>query len=142
MLGIICVPGAPRFTPLPPDDASALAFAFARSGNNPAETACAEAGPAVAAFSKAPRCESTLLTASGEICGAADGSPTPGVVVPSSEGTEAGGGPYSDARGLFVVGPAVCANGLTCEAGIGGAYWMDGPLPGADPGPEPDAAGT
>jgi hypothetical protein len=96
MLGIICVPGTPpRFTPLPPDDASALAFAFAfaPSGNNPTETACTDAGPAVTAFSKAPRCESTLLTASGEICGAADGSPTPGVVVPSSEGTEAGGGP-------------------------------------------------
>jgi hypothetical protein len=100
MLGIICVPGTPpRFTPLPLEDASplapafAFAFAFARSGNNPTETACTDAGPAVTAFSKAPRCESTLLTASGEICGAADGSPTPGVVVPSSEGTEAGGGP-------------------------------------------------
>ena len=44
---------------------------------------------------KAPRCELTLLTASGETCDAAFGSPMPGAVVASSGETEigAGGGP-------------------------------------------------
>ena len=59
---------------------------------SPAATAAVDAGPLVTAFSNAPREELTLLTASGDTCGAATGSPTPFVVEPSSDGNEGGGG--------------------------------------------------
>jgi hypothetical protein len=96
MLGINCVPGTPprlkledesglAVTPPPPDAAPA--------GKSPPETPWIDAGPDVIAFSNAPRPDSTLLTASGETRGAALGSPTPGVVVPSSGACDTGGGP-------------------------------------------------
>lgn len=106
MLGIIWVPGTARFTPLA--EASALggfeaagvgAAAGATAdatGIDPADPAagCGEDGGAFsnAMGPNAPRCEATLLTASGETCGAF-GLPRPGVVEASSAGTDAGGGP-------------------------------------------------
>ena len=42
----------------------------------------------------------------------------------------------------FTAGPAVCAKGFTCEYGGGGAYWIEGPLPGLAPGADPDAEGA
>ena len=110
MLGIIWVPGTGRFTPLA--EASALggfepAGVGAAAAGTPGATADATgidpADPAARfgedggafepiAFENAPRCEATLLTASGETCGAF-GSPRPGVVEASSAGTDAGGGP-------------------------------------------------
>lgn len=41
----------------------------------------------------------------------------------------------------LVEGSLVCAKGLTCETGPGGAYWIDGWLAG-EAGAEPGAAGT
>ena len=89
MLGINCVPGtALRLLLFIASDAGCAGL-----GNRPTAAAAACSGPAVIAFSNAPRCERTLLTASGDTCGAESGLPTPGVVVPSSAGIDAGGGP-------------------------------------------------
>lgn len=98
MLGIISVPGMGlRLTKL--DESSALGAPDA-TGIDPAEGRDdgADGGADEAllrASTKAPRCELTLLTASGETCPAAFGSPMPGAVVASSGETEigAGGGP-------------------------------------------------
>jgi hypothetical protein len=80
MLGtsMACVAGTPRFTPL---DAASLELWL--------WIALARAAPPAA--SNAPRRESTLLTASGDTCGAELGSPIPGVVLASSGGSEGGG---------------------------------------------------
>jgi hypothetical protein len=97
MLGIICVPATPPRRKLAGGGSGLAAFggaafgAAAFAGNNPAAAARADSGPLVTAFSNAPRCDATLLTASGETCGAKLGAPMPGAVAASSGDT--GGGP-------------------------------------------------
>lgn len=120
-LGIICVPATPlRFTPEldslfdslfvgAPDAADAADAAEPGGADGAFEgDICGgaeapgpmsgfepglrrEAGVPAAAFSNEPRSESTLLTASGETCGAVLGSPTPLAVAANSGGTSGGG---------------------------------------------------
>ena len=90
MLGMICVPG---ILP-PPTEGSELGAGAADAAEiEPAEGRPDGGGGAPGTESYAPRRESTLLTASGDTCGAAFGSPMPCAVVASSGGTDCGGGP-------------------------------------------------
>ena len=102
MLGIICVPGTPpRWKPVDGSTPDAAGTAEAAE-IDPAEGRLTDGGagaepPRADAAAYASRRESTLLTARGETCGAALGSPIPGAVVASSgetdNGAGAGGGP-------------------------------------------------
>jgi hypothetical protein len=80
MLGMISVPGMFRRTPLAEAE-----------GSEP--EAAAEDRPPCSALPNAPRSDTTLLTASGDTCGAVLGSPIPGAVVASSGEIDGGGGP-------------------------------------------------
>lgn len=89
-----------------------------------------DAGVLAAATSNAPREDRALLMASGDTCGWLAGSPIPRAVAANSGGTLCG--PWSDLRSpgagpapatgpaTFFTGPAVCANGFTCDGGGGG----------------------
>lgn len=121
-LGMICVPGMPRDF-----------FVGLGSGGDDGDCACARSAAATAApaaASNAPRCETTLLTASGETC---EASGAEGI---EPDGAGAGGGPYG--AGPMLLGDAVCAKGFT-ELGPApyGAV-----LPGGMLGSEPAAGGA
>ena len=89
MLGMICVPGMPRLMPLSDESGDDPCRTGGTSGADGVDIG--ERADLTSASTSAPPPESTLLVASGETWGPLAGSPTPGVVVASSSGTDGGG---------------------------------------------------
>jgi hypothetical protein len=113
LLGMIAVPGI-----FFGSGGSGVGAGPALGCGEPPCPACAAATAAPPAASYAPRCDITLLTASGETC------------PPGSAGCDTGGGPYGS---RVVPGIAVCANGFTLT-GAAVPYAGSRTLPGALPG--------